>query len=57
MERPVTIDELDEKIYRAVLRLLKTEDAWLRRMAIRDIAAMRHKLKEMKEGVREEAAV
>lgn len=44
----MTIEELEEKIYRAVLRLLKTEDSWLRRVAHRDIAAMRQKLKEMK---------
>lgn len=53
----MTIEELEEKVYRAVLRLLKTEDSWLRRVAHGDIAAMRQKLKEMKEGVHEEAIV
>lgn len=47
----MTVEELEEKIYRAVLRLMRTEDQWLRRVAIRDIAAMRQKLHEMKEGV------
>lgn len=53
----MTIDELDQKIYRAVLRSLKENDPKWRRILLRDIAVMRAKLKEMKEGVREEAAV
>lgn len=44
----MTIEELEEKIHRAVVRLSRTEDAWLQRVAIRDIAAMRAKLAEMK---------
>jgi hypothetical protein len=45
----MSIEELEEKIHRAVVRLSRTEDSWLRRVAIRDIAAMRAKLAEMKE--------
>ncbi len=53
----MSIEEIEEKIHRAVVRLLATNDQWLRRMAHRDIAAMRHKLAEMKEVNNEEAAV
>lgn len=44
----MTIDELDEKIHRAVLRCLKETDPKWRRIMLQDIAAMRHKIKEMK---------
>lgn len=47
----MSIEELEEKIHRAVLRLMKTEGddhCLLRRLAIKDIAAMRAKLAEMK---------
>lgn len=47
----MSIEELEEKIHRAVLRLMKTEGSdscLLRRLAIRDIAVMRAKLTEMK---------
>lgn len=47
----MTIEELEEKIHRAVLRLMKTEgdeSCLLRCLQKRDIAVMRRKLAEMK---------